>query len=194
MTIDQAYQKVNAVAPGGPVSPLTLPEAAKAVRKMYRHLTGRKFPYAITETSGNRYTWLRGTTFRVNCEKGWTDLIHLFSHWYHRTTNGGRPHSKSHARIERKLRAWAIERGWLDGALKAEAKVERPASKSEARAERIERRRAQVARLERKLKALSTRLKTARRSLRALERHAMKQEASYVGQGGEDVQGVYRGD
>lgn len=174
MNIDDAYEKVNAVAPTVEALPLTLPEAQRAVRKMYRHLRGRKFPYRIEETSGNRFTWLQGGEFRVNCQKGWTDLIHLFSHWYHRNQVGGRPHSKTHARIERKLRKWAIERGWMNGSLKAKEKAEVPQTKSAARAELIERRRDQVARLERKIKTLSTRLRTARRSLSALERYESK--------------------
>jgi hypothetical protein len=175
VNIAQAYEKVNLIKPVDPVTPLTLDEATRAVRKMYRHLSGHKFPYRITETSGNRYTWLRGSEFRVNVEKGWGDLIHLFSHWYYTEKIGGRPHSKVHARIERKLRAWAIKNGWMNGALKkAELPPIPPPLIADIRAKKIEKRQRQIKGLERKIKALTTRLKRAKRSLGALERYAAK--------------------
>lgn len=175
MNIEQAYERVNAVKPPEAVTPLTLEEATAAVRKMYRHLTGNVFPYTVVETSGNRVTWLHGREFRVNVGRGWSDLVHLFSHWYHRSNYpGDRPHSKRHARIEAKLRRLAVARGWMAGALSRPEVVVTPPTKAEERAKLIERRRAQVARLERKIKALTTRLRTARRSLGALERAAAK--------------------
>jgi hypothetical protein len=175
MNIEQAYEKVNAVLTADvPVSTLTLSEAQKAVRKMYRHLQGKKFPYRIVETSGNRYTWLYGVSFRVNCGRGWKDLIHLFSHWYHRTVVGGRPHSKKHARLEKNLLKWAFKHGWFGGALKKPEKQLCQESPQQDRARLIELRRAQVARLERKIKCLTTRMQKAKRSLAALERFSKK--------------------
>ncbi len=174
MNIAQAYDKVNAIQQVAPVQTLTFGEAEKAVRKMYRHLTGNKFPLPCVETSGNRVTWTHQGTYRINAGNGWIDLLHLFSHWYFRRTNGeDRPHSKKHARLEVKLRKYAIKHGWLTGSLRRHEKPEAPAStKDEARAKLIERRRAQVIRLERKIKALTTRMKKAKRSLGALERAA----------------------
>lgn len=170
MNLTQAYERVNEIKPPE-VKAMTFEEASAAVRKMYRHMTGKLFPYTIVETSGNRNTWLYGSEFRVNVGKGWTDLVHMFSHWYHRHFFASdRPHSKRHARIERKLRKWAVSRGWMSGALHKEKASPAPVSRSEERAKLIERRRAQVARLERKIKALTTRLRKAKRSLGALER------------------------
>lgn len=160
MTIDQAYQKANAVKPEGPVLPLTFLEAQKAVRKMYRHLTGMKFPLPIVETSGNRYTWSHSGTFRVNCDKGWDDLIHLFSHWFYERRVGGRPHSKSHARLEKNLRKWAIERGWMSGSLKKE-EMELPPHeiKNQRIQDRAMKARKNMEKWERKVKHAKTMLK-----------------------------------
>lgn len=124
MTIAEAYEKANVVKPEHTITPLTFEEAKKAVKKMWRHLTGETFHLPIVETSGNRYTWPHSGTFRVNCEKGWDDLIHLFSHWYYQKTNHGRPHSKKHARIEKNLRKWAVKLGWMNGSLKKEEAVQ----------------------------------------------------------------------
>lgn len=176
MNIEQAYERVNAVKPTTEVKPMTFAEATAAVRKMYRHLTGRLFPYGFNETSGNRNTWIRGAIFVINVGRGWSDLIHSFSHWYHRANfPGDRPHSKRHARIEAKLRRWAVARGWMAGVLARPEVVVVPPTKSEERAKLIERRRAQIARLDRKIKALTTRRRTAARSLGALERAAAKE-------------------
>lgn len=174
MNIEQTYATVNAVKPEAAVTTLTFPEAAKAVRKMYRHLKGIPFKYPIVETSGNRYTWMMYGAFRINVEKGWDDLIHLFSHWYYRRNIGGSPHSKVHARLERKLRKWAVSKGWMNGALLKPEVEEVEPTKDEVRSELIERRMKQVARLERKIKALTTRMKKAKRSLAALERNQAK--------------------
>ncbi len=178
MNIAQAYERVNQESPTAPVTTLTLEEAAKAVRKMFRHLSGKPFTYPVVETTGNRYTWMRHGEFRVNVSKGWEDLVHLFSHWYYARYIGGRPHSKVHARLERKLRKWAIGKGWMAGALRVEEPATPAPSKDESRNEKIVRRTNQIARLERKIRALTTRLKTARRSLSALERHSRKETGS----------------
>jgi len=160
MTIDEAYEKANAVKPEGIVTPLTFSEAEKAVRKMFRHLQGKKFPYKIVETSGNRYTWLQGGEFRVNCEKGWDDLIHLFSHWYHRNWIGGKPHNKKHARLEKNLRKWAVSKSWFNGSLKREeAEFDAVVVKALTIQDRAEKAKKMMAKWETKVKRAKTMLK-----------------------------------
>jgi len=173
LNIEQAYERTNAVKPEGTVTPLTFEEAEKAIRKMFRHLKGRRFPYRIVETSGNRYTWLRGSEFRVNVGNGWSDLIHLFSHWFHREYVGGRPHSKKHARLEKNLRKWAVARGWFNGSLKPKPKEPKPepvaapvdfVAKREAKARRM------LAKWERKLELAKGHLQKWRAKVRYYDR------------------------
>jgi len=164
VTRRELYSRIPPL-PGRP----TFPEAVRATKKLHRFVRRQKCHWDFEETSGNRYTWVRGNTCFINVDKGWGDFIHLLSHYLHRASTGEN-HSKDHARLELRMRKEVLRRGWLDGRLKDKGRVKVPPSPID----KIQKRRDQIIRLERKIKGLTTRLKTAKRSLSALERNQKK--------------------
>lgn len=125
-TIAEWYARVNSAWPKD-VPQLTLQEAERAIRKLYRFSFGKKAPYEqYIETRGkhryNRSAFRAGKrVFLVNLGGhhrggGWDSLLHDLSHRWH----SGKPHSRQHARLELRLRAEVLKRGWLAGSLKSE--------------------------------------------------------------------------
>lgn len=83
--------------------PCDFKTAKKYCRKIWREQLGRRLPYEIKETHGNRYTWVRRGTLYINVDRGWdgTDGInHLFSHWIGHRKGFSRPHCAEHACLE----------------------------------------------------------------------------------------------
>lgn len=118
VTIDEWYRRVNAVIPHN-TPPPTGKQAINAVRRLYRFVMKRKMKFKVKLTSGRRYTWRRGDTFFVNPNRpgwrhsGWHALIHDLSHYLHRWKIGGKPHAKSHAKLELRLAKECVRRGWI---------------------------------------------------------------------------------
>ena len=84
---------------GGPL-PCDFNTAKRYVRKMWRDSMGYRLPYDIKQTSGNRYTWVRRKVLYINCDQGWREINHLFSHWIGYRKNFSRPHCAEHACLE----------------------------------------------------------------------------------------------
>lgn len=166
------YRRVNETWPDI-VPALTEEEAARAARRLYRFVKGRKFEGEVIQTSGRRYTWIRRGALYVNAEKGWKDLVHLLSHALGRDLPG--PHGGDHARLERRMIKEVLRRRWLDGTLKREPNPE-PA-KDDIRAEKVRRAEAAVVRWERKLGRAQRALVKLRRKLRRLTKEAQVQAA-----------------
>lgn len=116
-------------------------ESIAAAKKLWRHATGKSFPGDVVLTSGNRYTWRRTATIRgrrrqvlfVNPDKqqsrvrGLRALIHDISHLAHRQMHPrDSAHSARQARLEARLVTFALERGFVDGALKREPPPAKP--------------------------------------------------------------------
>jgi hypothetical protein len=170
----QWYTRVNASWPEKTPA-VTAPEAIRAARKLYRFVTGNTLGNPITVTSGNRYTWMRRGVLYVNPDGGWHRLIHDLSHWLHGRVNvGNKPHDKTHARLELRMRKEALKRGWLGGALAdrppvpatapetaqdALAIIEAPKAPPSAREHRYERTIAGIKRWQAKEKRAKTALK-----------------------------------
>lgn len=104
---------------------------------------------------GNHRTYPRGTVFLVNPGQGWSAMIHDLSHAAHSRLCGRisqyiydkdrrrvlvmsaamqddyknvrrKPHSSSHASIERDMIRMVIENGWQDGTLRPKPKAAKP--------------------------------------------------------------------
>ncbi len=134
---------------------LTGAEALAAAKRLYRFAMKRKWPGRWKLTSGRRYTWPRGRTFYVNPSRGatpgqvqggmagWRDLVHMLSHYCHRQLYPKhKPHGGegTHHHLEREMVAYVIERGWLEGKLKAKPSRARPKPDADAKAEAAEQR------------------------------------------------------
>lgn len=136
--MDERREKYHAVNGQWPevVPELTGPEAIAAGKRLYRAFSKHKRPWRgkWALTSGNRFTWPRGSTFYVNpartgsgLETGWRDLVHMMSHYLHRELfPTRRPHDPRHHFLEKEMVAYIIKAGWLDGRLKAKPSKARP--------------------------------------------------------------------
>jgi len=131
----ELYERVNSVWPS-PVPKLTLPEAKRAVRKLWRFVLKRvPSDLEVKLTTGNHRTRVDYHTVYVNLEGtwegGWDHLIHNLSHhFYHHIGLRERykAHAKDHARLELRMRNLALRRGWLNGALLDKPRAEKPAA------------------------------------------------------------------
>jgi len=171
------YGRVNAAWPAT-IPPLTLPEAARAARRLLRFsgICPKTWLPKVRETSGNRRTWIDSEGLVVNTNNGWRSFVHRLSHWihWHKNRHTLAPHDREHAKLELRLVKQVVRRGWIDGRLRDRPRLAAAVSPFDERERRIELRRRQVKRLETKVKSLTTRLRNARRSLQALERFAGK--------------------
>lgn len=143
MTRREWYERVNAAWPAV-VPPLTADEAVRALRRLYRFSHRATLRSRIVVTSGRRHTQRRRLVWYVNPERGWTDLMHVLSHYAERSGHNG-----THARMELRMIKEVIKRGWLDGKLKP---APRPVAVRDPRAERRARAAAALERWQRKLK------------------------------------------
>lgn len=124
-----------------------------AARKLYRHAMGRNWEgngRRWEVTSGNRFTWPKGSVFYVNPdrrrgERGLRDIIHLMAHYCHRRLHPeDKPHSIRELRLEAKLTKFALDRRWHEGTLKDKAK---PIPKKLPRTDRVKKYRLAQARV-----------------------------------------------
>jgi len=97
-------------------------DAVKAVKALFkREFPELSWPYKIKFTSGERYTWVRRSwdkerhyckTVFINCERGWENLVHDWSHWLN-DLHGRKPHCEAHLRMEQECAKYVLERGWV---------------------------------------------------------------------------------
>lgn len=81
--------------------------AEKFVKKSWRKIMKGKFPYKIEFTSGNRHTWVYRNVCRINPDKGWKEIVHLWSHYLGRRKRF-KPHGNEHLCVERDCTDLAI--------------------------------------------------------------------------------------
>ena len=100
------------------------------LKALWKKETRSKFPYkAFKKVSGNRSTWVRRvgggkTTVFINCERGWSNIVHNWSHWIDYCENPRlRPHSVEHSLIELRCTKHFFEKGYLE---KSETAIEQP--------------------------------------------------------------------
>jgi len=172
----QRYVAVNGAWPEAVPTP-TPEEAIAGCRLLLRE--GFRF-YGLTAhvkrkrtfkiTSGNRHTWPRRGTWKVN-PRNWHNIVHAVSHWCfssrYPSRTGVRPHDPGHAAIEKHLIEYVINQGWLDGKLKR-PKKEKP--KTDPKADRAARVVLSIKRWETKKKRAETALKKLRKQQRYYDR------------------------
>jgi len=142
-----------------------------AAKRLWKVGSGRKCPFRIKLTSGNRRAGFVGfSTLRTNPEKGWRSLVHNLSHLINFETNPRqRPHHESRACLERRLSEYVVAQGWLDGKLKRADKTKPKPDIKVVRRLRLEKQRAKLLT---KLKRYTTRLKSIEKSLAHYDRIA----------------------
>lgn len=87
--------------------------ASKAVKALWKKEMQTKFPYTITEVSGNRHTWCRRNNFVINTSKGWAEIVHGLSHWIGYQKKLKRPHCAEHATLEYRMTKHVCEKNWV---------------------------------------------------------------------------------
>lgn len=171
------YEHVNKLWPKE-LPPLTEPEAAAAVRRLYRKALGKPWRGPVEITSGNRYTWVRRGVFYVNASAGWHELVHHLSHYCRnrlaRQAGERRGHSAKHAYLERDLVQYVLDSGWLQGSLRKPEppKPTRAETRDRRRAERYRRILARIVRAKQQIAAAEKTAKRARRRLARLNKSA----------------------
>jgi hypothetical protein len=110
--------------------------AAKFVKKAWRAKMKTKFPFKIAYTSGNRNTWVRGMVCYINTEKGWDEIVHLWSHFIGRRKRL-KPHSNAHLVIERDFTDLAIAE-FVGKMSETKPKASGPEKRAESVRKRIE--------------------------------------------------------
>lgn len=155
--------------------PLTMVEALRAARRLTRHFGAVHFgaPHQLAPArlpTRARRCWA-STRADVVLDKGWQRLVHDVSHdvFQHRHPSL-KPHHPTHARIEREMVAYVIERGWLGGTLAP--KAPRALSLEERRAEKRASVEARLARWQTREKRARTAVRKLRATLKRMARAA----------------------
>lgn len=158
------YRRVNATWPEK-VPKLTVEEAVRAAKRLYRFERGRTWTGEVRVTSGRRASAIRGGVIIVNPLGGWHELVHLLSHYL----SPGK-HGADHARCEIRMIKEVVRRGWLEGKLKSPEKPLVTVTVDEVRAKRKGRLLERLRKWESRKKRAETAIRKLRRSIRYYER------------------------
>jgi hypothetical protein len=176
------YARVNGAWPAE-LPPITDHEAIELVRRLYRKFMGRSYTGQFKIASGNRNTTPRRGVYYVNPQRvykwggheaGWKDIVHDVSHHVHwRKFPKNKPHSATHASLEREMIRHVVASGWLAGKLK---RIEKPAAApptaAEVAASKIGALDVRIKRWESKRRRAENALAKLNRQRRRLERQA----------------------
>ena len=136
----------------------------------------KKFPYKIKQVQGNKHTWVWRGTLSINCDFGWCEINHEWSHYLGYMINLKRPHCAEHASLEFRM-AKLIDKNYYQDSLanlKAEKKVE-PAMKKNVIALRYERMLKRKAKWEKQAKRATNALRKVSKEIANYEnRHSQE--------------------
>ena len=136
----------------------------------------KKFPYKIKQVQGNKHTWVWRGTLSINCDFGWCEINHDWSHYLGYMINLKRPHCAEHASLEFRM-AKLIDKNYYQDSLanlKAEKKAE-PAMKKNVIALRYERMLKRKAKWEKQAKRATNALRKVSKEIANYEkRHSQE--------------------
>jgi len=145
--------------------------AKSLIRALWKMEVGSKFPYkTINQVHGNRSTWVKRGVVSINCDKGWGDIVHLWSHWIDIRVNPNlRPHSAEHSLIELRCTKHFFQKGYLE---KSRVAIEQPKVKKRINkvAQRYERMLKRQKAWSKKLKLANTNVAKVEKEIRQYER------------------------
>jgi len=145
--------------------------AKRLLRNLWRREVGTKFPYrTIKQVTGRKNTWVYRGVVNINCEKGWADIVHLWSHWIDNRVNPyRRPHSAEHSMIEYRCTKHFFEKDYMQQSTDA---LSKPKVKKRVNvvAQRYERMLKRQKAWSRKLKLAQTHLAKVEKEIRKYER------------------------
>ena len=160
----------------------TFKECVSAIKRLYRLEMKKSLPkyYTFKETSGNRDTWCRLKTWKINNQTTWEDIIHSASHWieYEKYGSEAKIHNLNSFRMEKRLVEYAYKHRWHMGSLTRQTEPKVQVDKNVLMIERLTN---NILRKESKLKTTikrtETLLKKDRKKLRYYQKK-LDQQAS----------------
>ena len=151
-------------------------EAVAGAKLLYRKGMGRPFKGKVKLTSGNRHTWIRGGVLFVNPDQrcwngrgGWAEIVHHLAHYCQRRLYPrAKPHSSKELYLERDLTDYALEKGFLEGALKKEPEKPVKLTASDKYGLKYEKTEKAICRANEKLKKLNSQARRTENRLKKL--------------------------
>lgn len=146
--------------------------AKRLLRNLWRQEVGTKFPYkTIRQVTGRKNTWVYRGVLNINCNKGWADIVHLWSHWIDRRINRSlRPHSAEHSMIEYRCTKHFFDKSYMQASVDALSKPKEKKIRVNVVAQRYQRMLKRQKDWNKKLKLAQTHLAKVEKEIRKYER------------------------
>ena len=145
----------------------TFKECISAIKRLYRLEMNKSLPkhYEFQETSGNRHTWCRSRTWKINSQTTWEDIIHSACHWieYRKYGSDAKIHNLNSFRMEKRFVEYAYKHKWHLGALIKATKTKVEVNKDALMIDRLEK---NIISWEKKIKKANTFIKKYSKQLK----------------------------
>jgi hypothetical protein len=147
----------------------TFKECISAIKRLYRLEMNKSLPkhYEFKTTSGNRHTWCRSRTWKINSQTTWEDIIHSACHWieYRKYGSDAKIHNLNSFRMEKRFVEYAYKHKWHLGTLIRATKPKVEVNKDALMIDRLEK---NIISWEKKIKKANTFIKKYSKQLKLL--------------------------
>lgn len=145
----------------------TFKECISVIKRLYRLEMNKPLPkhYEFKTTSGNRHTWCRSRTWKINSQTTWEDIIHKSCHWieYRKYGSDAKIHNLNSFRMEKRFVEYAYKHKWHLGALIKATKTKVEVNKDALMIDRLEK---NIISWEKKIKKANTFIKKYSKQLK----------------------------
>ena len=145
----------------------TFKECISVIKRLYRLEMNKPLPkhYEFKTTSGNRHTWCRSRTWKINSQTTWEDIIHSACHWieYRKYGSDAKIHNLNSFRMEKRFVEYAYKHKWHLGALIKATKTKVEVNKDALMIDRLEK---NIISWEKKIKKANTFIKKYSKQLK----------------------------
>jgi len=145
----------------------TFKECISAIKRLYRLEMNKSLPkhYEFKTTSGNRHTWCRSRTWKINSQTTWEDIIHSACHWieYRKYGSDAKIHNLNSFRMEKRFVEYAYKHKWHLGTLIKATKPKVEVNKDALMIDRLEK---NIISWEKKIKKANTFIKKYSKQLK----------------------------
>ena len=145
----------------------TFKECVSVIKRLYRLEMNKPLPkhYEFKTTSGNRHTWCRSRTWKINSQTTWEDIIHSACHWieYRKYGSDAKIHNLNSFRMEKRFVEYAYKYKWHLGTLIKATKPKVEVNKDALMIDRLEK---NIISWEKKIKKANTFIKKYSKQLK----------------------------
>lgn len=145
----------------------TFKECISVIKRLYRLEMNKPLPkhYEFKTTSGNRHTWCRSRTWKINSQTTWEDIIHKSCHWieYRKYGSDAKIHNLNSFRMEKRFVEYAYKHKWHLGTLIKATKPKVEVNKDALMIDRLEK---NIISWEKKIKKANTFIKKYSKQLK----------------------------